>query len=144
MADVFISAVSIIFIILLVSDPTISTPDRKPQADFSVTCKHDQYSITTLDATAENVQSVTFTTTTDLKNWLQSYKPSFSLSAKILVKAMPDDIDCSATVVKIIRKMNDDLSKQTKTRSSGTYYLYQQQLIMPTEAWNSNPDKPAT
>jgi hypothetical protein len=125
LADVFICAISIVFILLLLSQPQQPLLHQAPQADFIVWCDGNRALLGAADGIDEPVALSPYR----IEPALAALTRGDSLSVRVLIRARPADMACATRLRESIRWLNDELSERLAGGESGAYLLDDLELI---------------
>jgi hypothetical protein len=125
LADVFICAVSIVFIMLLLADPRQVLVLHPPQADVRLRCEGDGVRLidTRSPGAAAAVAGVLRPDSEAMRALLAGLEVGDALSVRVLIEAPVAEMPCARTLVRVIEALNEGLSDRLLRGEAGAYLL---------------------
>lgn len=127
LADVFICAISIVFIMLLLVDPKRVVQQQRPQADYFLVCGDDGVRL----HRAGDDPSASPLSLGEAEARLAKLERLDALSVRVLIQGDPNSTVCLKQMRAIIRGLNGSLSERLKRGEPGSYLLYDLQFLAP-------------
>lgn len=134
LADVFICAVSIVFILLLLAEPERMLVQHPPKADYRLLCTQDG-GVQLLSAMDDNNIEIPGASKrltlsgAPLRSLLSGLETPTALSARVLIQAPPSRIDCAEQLADIMTALNTELSERLLAGEPGAYLLHDLEVI---------------
>ncbi|WP_133511116.1 hypothetical protein [Candidatus Thiosymbion oneisti] len=131
LADVFIGAVSIVFVLLLLADPERVRVQHPPQADYRLVCSKDGVRLVTegeVDGTRPEVAALA-PDSPALRTQLSLLEVPTALSVRVLIRTPPALIHCAEQVADVIAELNKSLSERLMQGGQGSYLLYDMEVV---------------
>ncbi len=128
LADIFICAVSVVFILLLLAEPKRVLVQHPPQSDYLLRCVPDGVVVTGRDAAdvSEAPQAFSFE---ELGPRLAALEPGDALSVRLLIQQSAGPLDCARRTAEIVGELNKNLSERLLRGAPGVYLLHDIEVL---------------
>jgi hypothetical protein len=133
LADVFICAISVVFILLLLSDPDRVLEQNPPQTDNILRC--DAMGVSLLTGLGEPLAGPV--PVTEVSTLLSALDLGAVLAVRILVQGPAARVACLEDVAAVLDEQNRTLSEHLVAGGEGAYLLYDLELTETGKAKRS-------
>lgn len=127
LADVFISAISVLFILLLLSAPRPILPRWPPQGDYQLRCRGPWAELSALGTTGADADpnaAPLRLAAHEVASALARLPAAESLSVRLLILAEPNNPRCLDTLRGTIETLNRELTARLAAGEPGAWFIH--------------------